>query len=45
MIIIINFTKWFYSRLGYGVTIWKDTNIKYIPCTKLEIHSNTNVGI
>lgn len=43
---IIRFTKWFYYKFGYSVTITKGVlkHPKY-PNHKIEIHSNSNVGI
>lgn len=45
MITIIKFTVWFYSKMGYAITIYKNSKINYYPYKKLEIHTNGNVGI
>ena len=44
MIIIIKLTVWFYSKMGYAITIYKSSNINYYPYKKLEINTNIKVG-
>jgi len=39
MVMLIKLTIWFYSKMGYSITISKDTG------TRLEHYGNGNIGL